>query len=589
MTPVEWTAPPWVLQEFGYAVRAGKKAILFIENGVSAPGIDGDIEYVPYDSNSPSDALTKATEMIVNIVAQKSGIAVETIVVESPSASSGSDAAPVPANVETLESEGGGNDADNGETPDFQRQFKAFHNAVFEKDFEQARRLIETGAELVKNGAIANSTDTFWRSYTLHQLAKAGDSTAIQLLEDLARSVPNDPDPQAFLGAALSSYTEYRRAIVAYKKAADLEPDVSKKLSYIGKACDFLVQTGQHKQAESELVLAYAHYCQRVTESFGKQLFALLSKNGRKLDALGAAEEILSRNPAFSSLRFDVGLGYHRADMHEMFLHHFALLTDHDNKDSASTHNLALAYSENEMQIRSVATYKTALQLGSTKAAANLGFKYVDAGMADEAREMLSATMKQSDCDPEVSNCLYQLTEREQGERKKYEEAQKRALKTRDFMSTYGAALAMQTVDIAGHWTFPFAELDLQLEGSRITGSGRVEKEETSCGLNNLAGLLGGIYSASPQTPTKHKSVITYMLSGDLRGAAAEVELKTTYGPTSTLLGSPETKTFLVVFELDGSSGLCSSVEKSKIGNPQQIRRNSTGYNQSRLAVATIS
>jgi len=47
-----WGAPPWVIQESGYALKAiaaKQKMILFREKGVELPSLQGDLEYIEFD------------------------------------------------------------------------------------------------------------------------------------------------------------------------------------------------------------------------------------------------------------------------------------------------------------------------------------------------------------------------------------------------------------------------------------------------------------------------------------------------------------------------------------------------------------
>ena len=79
--PVEtWTAPSWVMQESGYALKGGRKLVLFRESGVEVPGLQGDLEYITYDPTKPADAFQRASEMINNLIAGATGTKVEVVV-----------------------------------------------------------------------------------------------------------------------------------------------------------------------------------------------------------------------------------------------------------------------------------------------------------------------------------------------------------------------------------------------------------------------------------------------------------------------------------------------------------------------------
>lgn len=69
--PCGWSAPPWVLQESGYALRAGKPLILFREADVDIGGLQGDLEYIPYDPERPDAALARAHEMVNGLIAKE--------------------------------------------------------------------------------------------------------------------------------------------------------------------------------------------------------------------------------------------------------------------------------------------------------------------------------------------------------------------------------------------------------------------------------------------------------------------------------------------------------------------------------------
>ena len=53
--PSAWSAPPWVLQESGYALARERKVILLREIGVEIPGLQGDLEYIPFNPEKASE------------------------------------------------------------------------------------------------------------------------------------------------------------------------------------------------------------------------------------------------------------------------------------------------------------------------------------------------------------------------------------------------------------------------------------------------------------------------------------------------------------------------------------------------------
>lgn len=82
-----WVAPPWVIQESGYALKAitsQRKLILFKEGGVELPGLQADLEYIEFEKGNFATAFRKASEMINALLSEAAGMTVETIVRSGP-------------------------------------------------------------------------------------------------------------------------------------------------------------------------------------------------------------------------------------------------------------------------------------------------------------------------------------------------------------------------------------------------------------------------------------------------------------------------------------------------------------------------
>jgi hypothetical protein len=63
-----------VLQEIGYALKANKHIILFIEPGVEFGGLQSDLEFIPFDVSEPSTAMRKANDMLADLIAKNAGV-----------------------------------------------------------------------------------------------------------------------------------------------------------------------------------------------------------------------------------------------------------------------------------------------------------------------------------------------------------------------------------------------------------------------------------------------------------------------------------------------------------------------------------
>src|SRR6266849_6342826 len=114
LTPAVWSAPPWVLQESGYALKANKALILFRETDVEIPGLQGDLEYIPFDPRNPAPAFQRASEMITGLIAKAGSIRVETVFQSDAAEAKGTEAAapPKPSESEPSRDDGSSREED---------------------------------------------------------------------------------------------------------------------------------------------------------------------------------------------------------------------------------------------------------------------------------------------------------------------------------------------------------------------------------------------------------------------------------------------------------------------------------------------
>jgi tetratricopeptide (TPR) repeat protein len=61
-------ASSWIIEEKAVALAEGKRVLIFVENGVKEfGGMQGDLEYIPFDRENFGDALLKATDYILAV------------------------------------------------------------------------------------------------------------------------------------------------------------------------------------------------------------------------------------------------------------------------------------------------------------------------------------------------------------------------------------------------------------------------------------------------------------------------------------------------------------------------------------------
>lgn len=553
LRPVAFTAPPWVLQEVGYALASRRELIMFREPTVEIPQLPGDLEYIPYDSQNPAGAFQRANEMILGLIRKKSGILVETHVQVSP--------APTEQPVLADDSKRG---ASQSEPPE--SSLVDYHRGIFDalekKDFKGAEEAYENGLEHVRAGK--GGQEVTWTALYLFTQYQAGISDALEELKTLQQKHPAVPSLSRFVAQCYMQYHEYEKALSYIEQAVAADAEESKaqdqlrqanclhKLKKHEEAAGILTSLAQDKRAEIR-----REALQRLYETF-KEL------EGGYL-AFSVAEFLLQDNPALSNFRFELGLDYYRSKHKELFLRHYRILLDHDPQNADSLHNFALACDLSKLPILSVASYKKAFELGSTLSANNLASQYLNAGFADEATGLLTNARNKENCVPEVQERLGEIESQRKKESEALQSQTEEASRRIAFLARFGSALLEKTPpSVTGTWKFDFGELPLVQADGRIEGNCKVETT-----ASKLFSLLS---RAGPE-----KTFQTYLFSGRLKGRACEFEIKTRPDdPVLTLHASEEATTRskgLIVFSSDGASAELAEIKDESLSNLSVIHR----------------
>ncbi len=304
------------------------------------------------------------------------------------------------------------------------------------------------------------------------------------------------------------------------------------------------------------------------------ELYQLFKAGGETYLSFATAEAALHENPQVG-LRFGLGLDYHRYGLDELGLLHFKFLYERDKTDPATLHNLALMFADCKLPITAVRHYKMAIDLGETLSAANLGFMYLDAGIADDAQVMVEKAMGVEGHAPRVEKCLAEIVQRIEDEEAKEKESLGSARERRDFLARMGRASYAPTPAIEGRWTFPFGEIALSFDGRAIMGEAEVKTEQS--GYGDFASVLSR--AVSPKEP----KIESYSIQGKLIGAVCQFTLTVTdktprmlpaINALSALYGAAGTsKSGFLVFEADGTRALYTELADLKLGEPQPISR----------------
>lgn len=549
-----WSAPAWVLQESGYALGHKKSLILLRELGVENFGLQGDLEYIPFDPKNPAEVYPKLSEMINDLLAKSAGKEVKVTVAERPEEKEALPAKPVSGR--TIEKP-----QEVAEKSDIVEHYIAMIEAAERQDFKALDEAWASGKRLINAGSTKDIDALTWDCLYFEQRFEMGASDAIENLRRLRAENPERPEPRVRMAGCLLGSDEFEEAAQMFLEAAPLQEGEGKARSLVGAAKAFQ-RTKQYKQGLEAIKQALSVSTGGIKEEAVWVQYQLLSDSSQRFFAFATAEAALHENPLLP-LRFSLGLDYHRAGLHELGLSHFQFLNGRNKNDSGSLHNLALMYSACKLPINSVKNYRLAISKGGTLAAANLGFMYLDGGMVEEAKALLREAMKIENHDAGVEGCLANISQREEEEKKREVELLEKASNDKGFLVRMGEAMTMAVPPVEGNWKFPFGEMPLRRISDRVEGSAEIKSE--------VKGLAAFMVSPVGEKLTKTSR---YSLRGTMTGSVCEFQLRV--GEVSSgLLGAlgDELKSGFIVFLSDGKSATYIQLSDGKLERPEKVTK----------------
>ncbi len=565
LKPQSFSTSPWVLQECGFALSAGMPVVLYVEPGVEAGGLQGDLEYISYPYPNTADALLKTNEMITRLMAKKSGILVETVVTEKLTAEPVEQPGTEKAEGPSFQSDTSNTPAAKGPTP-LGQAFVNMMEANYAEDPQVGYPYFEEGLRLIQAGDDTLSEIT-WRTY-YYSIRLDADPKAFDDLRELAAHNPLEELPNRYLGFALEKYSEFEQALTYFKAAlAVASADIKWNDSVSCSRC--LMKLRRYREAEHVLVAALGDGQLSGTATAGilARLYDVLKEDGRKIEAFSVAEHSLAKNPAQKTFRFGVGLDYYRSDFDALFLNHFTLIVDRDSTDSDSQHNLALAFDQCDLPVLSVEAYKLAIEGGVWLAGHNLGKLYLKAGMAFEATALANEiSVRNGKTPPEVLPLLAEIEDKRKKEESSNKDLQLKAKNQKDFLASFGAAYLDKTSpDIDGDWLFPFGSVPLSRKGNVISG----RKSEKAL-FSSLHSLLRGVGADTPPPDAMETTTIV----GRITNRAAQITVSTTTDRVSLYGdgGKPQ-QTFFLAFSPDGLSVHVAEVEDNKLLTIETVKK----------------
>jgi tetratricopeptide (TPR) repeat protein len=480
----------WIIQEIGLAIGRKMELILLVENGVRQPGgLQGNLEYITFERNSPEKSFEKILEMIQSLLAKTGSVIKEE-----------KEVLVVPREEQDEEIED--NEDWKYPKPDWNRlnyEIGLMHMMALD-DNEGAERIKAAYLKTEEGGLLENKVS--WDAFYEHRLIFWGKGGSLETLKKLSKDNPTNSKVHSFLGMGYREYDDFDQASKSFKLAADVADSVSQKIKSLAECIDSLDKAGKQDEAR-KIALEMKKLMSEDEDSKTQVLKALraFSENNNDADSfLGLTEQYLSLCPDDIGARFDLAYKYSKNSLDELSLMHYLKIPTLERK-SATWNNLGVQFDHFKLVKKSVEAYRRAEKMGETLAMNNLAQKLINAGFITEAEEICTKAIGIDDYHKNIGHSISRIKNLPEEEAKKEAETIEKAKPISEFYKYYGYALTQDELpDYSGLIQGPDCRLNIKIEGGRFLAEGSYEQTANALGLGNA---LAGFALAQPK-PTKY-------------------------------------------------------------------------------------
>jgi len=444
--------------------------------------------------------------------------------------------------------------AADGEPPDVPDEGwdrEAFERAAFlsiyKKDDTQFK-LIDEAFRKHHSHSEDDSAAT-WKAFIEWARLRTGNGGQLKRLEKLAAEAPASSQTLSYLGRAYAQFDRHELAGDAYLAAAEKAKPQEAKASLFSDAISQF-QKGKNEKKVNETLAALRAL------ALGKpSLEAILTNTVRSIVedeednpfVVALLERHIELNPDDYESRFQLAFKQSEAGNEAIALHHYYKIPPGE-RTGITWNNIGAAADQLGLPGKAVVAFSRASEMGETLAMANLGFKLLNIGFQELAREHCAKAIKHPKPHPNVGNLVTALASIDENERT-HQKSVLGGVETQiSYLQQLGRAVTLAAPElIASEWQGPNCTLKLVLKGDKLTLAGKYERED---GL--LAALMVptlGVAKGALPTP-KSKYSVSY--SGQIKGLAVIGEYKHEREGASLLGNAGEKKMFMILSE-DGN------------------------------------
>lgn len=334
--------------------------------------------------------------------------------------------------------------------PEADSEMAAFQALAEGRLFEARRRFQEWVDE-----AADDETRVKRKGSTLRMLASSDAPWAIDELRDVVELHPSMGDPLTSLAWSLSDQGEHAEAISVLSKGLPevRAEDTATATNVLARIFLLAGEFGSALEA-AEKVLADPG------AKRGERVFALLSKAqalegvGRRFESFAAFEEYLGEKPGETNTRYRLAFAYGELGFRDLAIVHYQTVLEHTGSSmwSSPRNNLGVQFHHRGLGFRASEMFREAADRGSQLAAANLAYRYINAGLGEDAKALVERAQEMKETHKNLAEATARFQGIEEEERTRLEEIEQRGRKARDLVRAFGDNTSAELP--TGAWDF---------------------------------------------------------------------------------------------------------------------------------------
>jgi hypothetical protein len=528
-----WKTSDWIIQEIGLAIGRGMDLILLVESGLRQPGgLQGNLEYIPFERNTPEKSFGKLLEMIRALLPKAKMVPMAEAATSAVSEEKAM--ADQKEDVEWLKPK------ENWRQFDY--EMALFH--MIQTENKEGEREITSAYLATKEGQISANRES-WEALQENFRLVYGTGGNLSTLEKLAAKYRDNSNVQTHLAVAYGHYGEQEKAGQQFIIAAELTGDKNEKLKRIGNAVLAFVRAGR-KERIAEFTKQMKDLAPEVEDGesiLNRTLRQIKDIEDNKDLLFGLLERFLQLHPDDVKSRFALAHGYSEEDQNELSLFHYLKIPDRE-RGGGTWNNLGVQFDSCGLVSKSVDAYRKGEEFGETLAMSNLAHKLIGAGFVKEADEICKRALQITDYHKNIGHAIQRIKSVPEEEDDKQTVALDKAIPISEFYRDYGRAAAQSEIlEQEGRWSSPDCELDVIIKEGSFSAVGEYEVKPSP--------LLMGMLGQPPPQPDKYRIRYGGEIYGcTIKGNVTREEIrKPSVIPTLLTEKKDETKVLMVASE----------------------------------------